>query len=133
MRSASLGMWLGVLGVALGVAGPLGAQEQPPHRFEIEVTSDSTFAFAAGGNGWVKRGMRGIAVDPRRRDALVARFEVLSVERGRASALVTGQTTRLEQEHVALLQRPGVPWYKRSAFWAGTVLGAVIGAVLGSQ
>jgi hypothetical protein len=132
MRSSARRVYLAVLGAALASAAPLTAQEQPPHRFEIEVTSDSTFAFVAGSQRWVKRGMRGIAVDPRRRDALVARFEVLSVEQGRASALVTGQTARLEQDYVALLQRPGMPWYKRSAFWAGTVLGAVLGAVLGS-
>jgi hypothetical protein len=126
-------VYLALLGTAVATAVSLPAQEQPPHRFEIEVTSDSTFSFVAASHHWVKQGMRGIAVDPRRRDALVARFEVLSVEQGRASALVTGQTARLEGEHVALLQRPGTPWYRRSAFWVGTVLGAVIGAVLGSR
>lgn len=115
------------------MATSAGAQEQAAFRFEIEVTSDSTFTFTAGRNGWVKRGLRGIAVDPRRRDALVARFEVMSVEQGKASALVTGQTTGLETDHVALLQRPGIPWYQRSVFWAGTAIGAIIGAVIGSR
>jgi hypothetical protein len=98
------------------------------YRFQITEVGDSTFSFDVAKNEWVKKGMRGIAVDPQRRDALVARFKVLSVDDGSATALVTGQTTRLSPEHAALIERQPPPFYRRGSFWLGVVLGGALGA-----
>lgn len=125
--------WLPLLGAllcAIAVARPLDAQ-QGATRFEIAQVGDSTFSFAIGPNDWIKRGRRGIAVDPRRRDALIARFEVLDVREGRATALVTGQTTRITTDHVALLERPPAHWYAQPAFWVGAAVGGAAGVLLG--
>ena len=125
--------WLPLLGAALiGVTGvrPLQGQ-QSAVRFEIAQAGDSTFSFAVGRNDWIARGRRGIAVDPRRRDALVARFVVVGVDSGRATALVTGQTTRVTTDHVALLIRPPVRWFRQEHFWAGAVTGALAGLLIG--
>jgi hypothetical protein len=95
----------------------------------VDIVADSTIVFhVAGEDGWVRPGQVGIAVDPRRRDALVARFRVLSVEQRRVVAVVTGQTTVLTPEHVALLDAPRRRFYQSRGFWAGTILGAIIGA-----
>ncbi|HEX5438537.1 MAG TPA: hypothetical protein VFW98_15395 [Gemmatimonadaceae bacterium] len=102
-------------------------------RFEITAVGDSTFSFAVGRHDWVQVGERGIAVDPRRRDALVARFVVMHVDHGRATALVTGQTTPVVVAHVALLERPRTPWYRRGVFWLGALIGAVVGVVATSR
>lgn len=111
-----------------------GAAQESAYRFEIASVGDSTFSFSiSSSNRWVRRGLRGIAVDPRRRDALVARFEVMRVGRGEAVALITGQTTRLTTDHAVLLERPRPPWYRQRSFWIGTVLGAAIGAALASR
>ena len=72
--------------------GAVGAQQRAV-RFEITAVSDTTLLFRAGTARWVHAGQTGTAVDPRRRDALVARFRVLTVRDGLATALVTGQTT----------------------------------------
>ena len=118
--------------VALLLAGrPLPAQGLA-YRFEIMGVTDSTFAFEVGAQGWVAPRMRGVAVDPRRRDALIAQFEIATVTGGIAMARVTGQTSRVSTDHVALLERPERPWYRRAAFWAGALLGLVIGAAAGS-
>ena len=113
--------------VALSLPRRSVAQESA-YRFPITAVGDSTFSFEVAKNGWVKRGLHGIAVDPQRRDALVARFKVLSVDRGTATALVTGQTTRLSTDHAALIEREPLPFYHRSSFWLGVLLGGAIGA-----
>src|SRR5918912_118987 len=102
--------------------------QESAYRFPISAVGDSTFSFDVANNRWVKRGLHGIAVDPQRRDALVARFTVLSVDGGTATALVTGQTTRLSTEHAALIERRPPPFYRRGSFWLGVVLGSAIGA-----
>ncbi|MFL5577575.1 MAG: hypothetical protein ACJ79S_16590 [Gemmatimonadaceae bacterium] len=102
-------------------------------RFPVTSVGDSTFTFPVGELRWVKAGERGMAVDPRRRDALVARFQVLQVDRGTATALVTGQTTRLTEDHVAILEMPPRPWYANSLFWTGALLGLLGGAAIGSR
>ncbi len=125
--------WLPLLAAVLvGVTGaqPLEAQ-QDAIRFEIAQVGDSTFSFTIGRNDWVERGRRGIAVDPRRRDVLVARFVILDVDEGRATALVTGQTTRVTTDHVALLERPPIRWYGQPAFWIGAFAGGVAGLLIG--
>jgi hypothetical protein len=103
--------------------------QQGAYRFGISSSGDSTFAFPLARNDWVKKGMRGIAVDPTRHDALIARFVVTHVTRDSAVAFVTGQTTRMTTDLVALLERPSKPWYLRPTFWLGGVFGAIIGVV----
>jgi hypothetical protein len=88
--------------------------------------SDSTLSFAAEDARWVKTGQLGIAVDPARSDALVAKLRVTSVRDGRAEALVTGQTTRVASGHVVLLVRPSVPWWRQRLYWIGTMSGAAL-------
>lgn len=102
-------------------------------RFPVTGVGDSTFTFAVGESRWVKVGERGMAVDPRRRDELVARFQVLQVDHGMATALVTGLTTPLTEDHVAILEMPARPWYANSLFWTGALLGLLGGAVLGAR
>ena len=121
-----------VLSLALPSAG---AAQDASVRFEITGVGDSTFTLAIGRDTWVRRGQHGIAVDPTHRDALVARFTVIRVDarNGQATALVTGQTTRIGTNHVALLMRPSSPWYRKPVFWIGTAVGAVLGVVLASH
>jgi hypothetical protein len=101
-------------------------------RFPLAEIGDTTFTFQLGEHRWVREGMRGIVVDPRRQDVLVARFRVASVSSsGVARAIVTGQTTSLNALHSVLLEVPSRPWYKQRAFWIGTVLGGVAGFLIG--
>jgi hypothetical protein len=118
-----------LLALLLGGVAAAGAQA-PAHRFFVDSVADSTFVFhVSGGAEWLRAGQTGIAVDPRRRDALVARFRVLAVDRARVTALVTGQTTVLTRDHVALMAPPRQRFYRDAGFWAGTILGTVLGAV----
>jgi hypothetical protein len=112
--------------------GSLRAQESA-YRFGITWSGDSTFSFPVERHGWVRSGLTGIAVDPFRRDALVARFRVIQVAEGHATALITGQTTHVTADHVALLDRPPAPWYRQRTFWVGTVLGVVVGAFVAGR
>ncbi|HKV50955.1 MAG TPA: hypothetical protein VJO52_07105 [Gemmatimonadaceae bacterium] len=114
--------------VALGVGRPAAAQSGA-FRFEIVNATDSTITIPTDKMSWVKRGTRGIAVDPRDHDAMVARFQIVRVDSGQATALITGQTTRVTTDHVAVIERPHVPWYKQGVFWIGAVVGAAIGVV----
>lgn len=107
-----------------------GAQETAA-RFEIVAVQDSTFKFTLGRQQWVAPALSGIAVDPMRRDALVARFRVLSVRGDTAVALITGETTRVTDQHVALINVPRAKWWKTASFWRGTILGAVAGLAAG--
>jgi hypothetical protein len=99
-------------------------------RFAIRLVADSTFDFLTDGAKWVRPGAEGIAVDPRQRDLLVARFFVTRVNGDTAVALVTGQTTRVADVHVALLAPPHPGPVHRPSFWAGFFGGAVLGAVI---
>jgi hypothetical protein len=123
----SLVVLAALLTAALALPRASAAQENA-YRFPITAVGDSTFSFDVANHPWVKRGLRGIAVDPQRRDALVARFKVLSVNGGTATGLVTGQTTRLTLEHAALIERQPPPFYRRRSFWLGVVMGGVVGA-----
>lgn len=116
-----------LLCAALG-AGRAAAQ-RGAYRFEIVTATDSTIVIPTDSAKWVKRGARGIAVDPNDHDAMVARFQVVRVDSGKATAMITGQTTRVTTDHVALIERPAVPWFKQGVFWIGAALGAVIGVV----
>ena len=121
--------------VALVVAAlaPLSLRAQDESvRFDIKSVGDSTFAFDVSRAPWVTRGLKGIAVDPRRRDGLVARFEVLRIDEGVATALILGQSQKLTTEHVVLLRAPRSHWYASKRFWFGALGGAVVGFALGA-
>jgi hypothetical protein len=113
-------------------AGNAGAQSRGV-RFEITQVGDSTFRFPRGTASWVKPGETGIAVDPRRHDILVARFRVVSIDSGLATAVITGQTTRVATEHIAVMSEPQKPWYRTITFWGGTVFGLVVGALIAGR
>ena len=116
------------LSLLLAAAAPEALAQASATRFEITAVGDTTFTFRVGGPiEWVRRGQRGIVVDPRRRDVLIARFRVTDVRNGEATALITGQTTVVETEQVALLTRPETPWYRQRTFWLGLLLGGAIG------
>lgn len=102
-------------------------------RFEITQVGDTTFRFPRGTATWVREGITGIVVDPRRRDVLVARIRLMAVDSGLATALVTGQTTRVSTDHVVVLSEPRRPWYRSVAFWGGTLIGLAVGAFAGSR
>jgi hypothetical protein len=107
-------------------ASPLAAQEARA-RFDIDSVGDSTFTFALGRARWVSRGQRGLAVDAKQGDALIARFRVLRVNHGVATAVVTGQTARVMSGEVALLTEPKPPFYVQPFFWIALGVGGAIG------
>ncbi len=110
---------------------PVRAQETAV-RFSVTQVGDTTFSFRVGEHLWVRPGMRGIVVDPRQQDILVARFRVSGVANGQATGVVTGQTTSVSTAHSVLLEMPSTPWYRARTFWLGTAVGAVVGFLLGS-
>ena len=122
--------WSCVLGLGLVLGSGTAQAQFRGIRFEITQVGDTTFRFPRGNAGWIKPEMTGIAVDPRRRDILVAEFRVVRVDSGLVTALITGQTTRVATEHIAVLPEPPKPWYKGITFWGGTVFGFVIGALI---
>ncbi len=111
-------------------AAPAEAQQRTA-RFFVDSVADSTFVFRVGNANWIRPGQSGIAVDPRQRDALVARFRVVEVTRDRATALVTGQTTFLTGDHVVLVEEPRRPFWRRDLFWKGSLVGLVLGVAAG--
>ena len=46
------------------------------------------------------------------------------------TAVITGATTRVATEHIAVLTEPQKPWYRTMTFWGGTVFGIVLGALI---
>ena len=122
------------LAVAALLTLPAGAAaaQQESARFYVDSVGDSTFVFRVGNAGWLRSGNSGIAVDPGRRDARVARFVVLAVREGRATALVTGQTTFLTTDHVAVVDVPRRRFWQERRFWAGLVIGGVFGTAIGT-
>jgi hypothetical protein len=95
-------------------------------RFDIDSVGDSTVTFGVGNAKWVHAGQTGLAVEPTRHDELIARFKVLSVKSGTATAVITGQTSRVLTGQVALIRRPPPPFYAVGLFWIGTAVGAAI-------
>ena len=120
---------------AAALAAPNAALPQETSaRFEIASAGDSTFTLVVGRHPWVRPGLFGIVVDPRQRDILIARFQVIAADSANAMALVTGMTTRVTTEHVALLDKPpppAPPWHKRRSFWLGVLFGVAAGFGLG--
>jgi hypothetical protein len=100
-------------------------------RFEITEVQDSTFTIAVRGVPWVGAGMTGIVVDPAKRDVLVARYRIVRRGAADATALVTGQTTKVTIDQAALLQAPAVRTSSKKAFWSGWGVGFLLGAVAG--
>jgi hypothetical protein len=130
--SRRLGLGLAFATAALLFLAPSRARAQETaYRFEITKVGDSTIVLSTAHHDWVRAKQKGIAVDPLRHDALVARFVIMSVDRASSSAVavVTGQTTQLTSNHVALITRPGKHWYAQPTFWIGAVLGGAIGAI----
>jgi hypothetical protein len=111
-------------------AGRSRAQERTA-RFEIISVTDTSLTFALGPVRWVRPGREGWAVDPRRRDALIARFRITTVRAGQADALVTGQTAPVSTEHLALLAEPRPPIIATRSFWFGVVGGMLLGFAAG--
>ncbi len=112
------------------LAAPAQAQTRAV-RFPLSAIGDSTFEFHTGTNRWVRPGQLGVAVDPRRQDVLIARFRVVSVRESGATAVITGQTTALTQDHVAVLDEPRRSAYRSPAFWIGIVVGGALGFIGG--
>jgi hypothetical protein len=133
MRRLCLAAALVAATVTLTAASPRGAGAQDRAvRFEIAQAGDSTFNFPVATHGWVREGLRGIAVDPKRRDVLVARFLVTAVRDGVATAFITGQTAAVTTDHVVILDEPRRPLFARGIFWGGVALGALVGLIAGS-
>jgi hypothetical protein len=124
-------IFAGAAALALVCAPARARAQETAYRFEIASVGDSTVSLSTEKHEWVHAGQKGIAVDPMRHDALVARFVIMSVDakQKRALAIVTGQTTRLTTNHVALIDRPSKKWYAQPTLWIGAVAGVVIGAV----
>jgi len=121
----------GTAALALACAPTRARAQETAYRFEIASVGDSTVTLSTEKHEWLRAGQKGIAVDPMRHDALVARFVILRIDavHKRALAVVTGQTTRITTDHVALIDRPSRKWYAQPTLWIGAVVGAVIGAV----
>lgn len=123
--------------LAVVITAPNGiAAQETSARFEIASAADSTFTLVVGRHPWVRPGLYGIVVDPRQRDILIARFQIIAADSANAMALVTGMTTRVTTEHVALLDRPpppAPPWHKRRSFWLGVLLGVAAGFGVGAS
>lgn len=116
-------------------AAPNGlAAQETSARFEIASAGDSTFTLVVGRHPWVRPGLYGIVVDPRQRDILIARFQIIAADSANAMGLISGMTTRVTTEHVALLDRPpppAPPWHKRRSFWLGVLFGVAAGFGVG--
>jgi hypothetical protein len=133
----SLVRWLrtAILLAAVVAATPgEGSAQETAVRFEIASAGDSTFTLVVGRHPWVRPGLYGIVVDPRQRDILIARFQIMAADSANAMALITGMTTRVSTDHVALLDRPPPPvppWHKRRSFWLGVLFGVAAGLGVG--
>jgi hypothetical protein len=114
------------------VTASTGTSTATATRFEITEVQDSTFTIAVREFPWVAAGMTGIVVDPAKRDVLVARFRVLRRGAVDATALVTGQTTRVTVDQAALLEAPPQKPRTRRAFLTGWGLGFLLGSVVGA-
>jgi hypothetical protein len=128
--------WLSgaLVAVALAAAPNDLAAQETSARFEIASAGDSTFTLVVGRHPWVRPGLYGIVVDPRQRDILIARFQIIAADSANAMGLISGMTTRVTTEHVALLDRPpppAPPWHKRRSFWLGVLFGVAAGFGVG--
>lgn len=97
-------------------------------RFEIDSVTDSTATFRVREASWVRPGLQSYVVDPQQRDALVARLRIVARDSGSATALVTGQVSRVRADHFLLVVRPAQPWWESPRFWGGVAAGVALGA-----
>lgn len=114
------------LGESAGAAPSSGTTVRFPRdaaRFTLLPLTDSTVSFQPAEAAWVRTGAEGVAVDPARGDALIARVRVMTVSDTAAVALVTGQTSRIDASHVLLLVPPPVPLWRERTFWWGVLSG----------
>ena len=121
------------LALALALAAlPAAAAnaQQGAFRFDITSVGDSTISFRISDASWVTAGMKGIAVDPAHHDALIARIQVIRVTGTLATAVVTGQTSRVNTDYVALIEAPKKKWYQNPATWIAGAVGIALGVVL---
>ncbi len=100
-------------------------------RFSISAADDSTVTFRPVEARWIRVGMRGHAVDPLQRDALIARLTIVRADTTAIVAQITGQVSRVTASHVVLLVRPSKPWWKDRRFWVGTGAGTMLGVAIG--
>ncbi|MBC8086998.1 MAG: hypothetical protein H7Z40_07005 [Phycisphaerae bacterium] len=80
--------------------------------------------------------MRGHAVDPTQRDALIARLTIQQVDTGGIVAIIDGRVAQVSTTHVVLMVRPAIAWWKDKRFWLGAGAGAaavVVGAAASRQ
>jgi hypothetical protein len=117
---------------ALSATPAIASAQETAVRFPVTQVGDTTFSFRVAEHVWVKQGMRGIVVDPRQQDVLVARFRITGVSNGQAIALITGQTTSVSTSHSVLLEVPSKPWYRERTLWLGGAIGIAVGFLLGS-
>ena len=99
-------------------------------RFSIASTNDSMVTFNAAEVTWLRVGMRGHAVDPARRDALIARLTIVRVDTAGVTASITGQVSQVGTTHVVLVARPRTSWWHQRLFWTGATAGAALGAAV---
>ena len=125
--------WARLALVALGAATVASAAHAQSRqvRFPVTAVGDSTIEFQTGIARWIRPGQTGVAVDPRRRDVLIARFRVHTVREGSATGIITGQTGAVGLEHVAVLNEPRRSAYKSPAFWIGIAVGGALGFIGG--
>ena len=122
---------LGAAALALSFAAPRVVHaQQGAYRFEITAVGDSTISFRTADAPWMRAGLTGIAVDPQRRDQLIARFTVLRVEGALTTAIITGQTAKVATTYVACVVAPGRHWYEVPAVWIATGVGVALGVII---
>lgn len=78
----------------------------------------------------MKRGMRGHAVDPTQRDALIARLTIQQVDTSGVTAVIEGSVSRVSTTHVVLMVKPAQSWWRDLRFWWGAGAGAAAAAVV---
>ena len=83
--------------LALAALPAAASAQQGAFRFDITAVGDSTISFRVSDAPWVIAGMKGIAVDQARHDALIARIQVIRVSGTLATAVVTGKN--IAREH----------------------------------
>jgi RimJ/RimL family protein N-acetyltransferase len=139
-RAATVPMMVRMLACALLAAchrtTPLPASSSSPlpriprdaARFEIDSVTDSTAIFRWREARWMRRGDVAYAVDPMQRDALIAQLRIVSRDSLTATAVVTSQVSGIRLTHMLLVLHPTAPWWRRTPFWTGAGVGAVLGA-----
>jgi hypothetical protein len=140
MRNAHLSSARFALILTLFVAGchariPDPAQPLPSTiprnawRFAVVELTDSTVRFDASDARWLRPGMIGYAVDPSKKDALVASLSLMGTGGREYKALITGQREPVDSTHIVVFLRPDTPWWRTKHYWGGFVIGVVVTTV----